>query len=493
MNVRISLGHQGKQTIKTRDVIAARLRRFGRDESGVMIVLTMLFLVLMMIMGGMAVDFMRFESRRTMLQSVSDRAVLAAADLDQDKVAAEVVIDYFEKAGFGGTIIGEPDVIDTPDYNSVGVNARYEMNSIYLRLLGIDTLSAPAAAKAIAGVANVEVSLVVDISGSMKDPVIPSDGSASTMSKIQALRAASTTFAEIMLTDAHVDNISLSLVPYSEQVSIGSELMAKLPVNVFHDYSDCIEFTNANFGTTGIDMTQTYQQTQQFQFNPVRNNYGNFINGMDMALCPQDDFEQMVPLTQDLDTLKANIAQLKPRSGTAMHLGMKWGLALLDPSMRTPLNGIVDPVFADRPVNYSLNTNPEDTQKVIVLMTDGQNSYSPRLVNSQYNSATEYDRWATKNLFYYLSQIGQVGYHSYYWYKKYTNTTSNFYLQQLCTSAKNNGVIVYSVAVEAPADGIVQLAECASSAAHFFNVSGDELETVFGAIAKQVTELRLSL
>ncbi|MFT5631700.1 MAG: Flp pilus assembly protein TadG, partial [Gammaproteobacteria bacterium] len=119
MNVRISLGHQGKQTIKTRDVIAARLRRFGRDESGVMIVLTMLFLVLMMIMGGMAVDFMRFESRRTMLQSVSDRAVLAAADLDQDKVAAEVVIDYFEKAGFGGTIIGEPDVIDTPDYNSV--------------------------------------------------------------------------------------------------------------------------------------------------------------------------------------------------------------------------------------------------------------------------------------------------------------------------------------------------------------------------------------
>lgn len=491
MNVRMSLGHQGKQTIKTRDVIAARLRRFGRDESGVMIVLTMLFLVLMMIMGGMAVDFMRFESRRTMLQSVSDRAVLAAADLDQDKVAAEVVIDYFEKAGFGGTIIGEPDVIDTPDYNSVGVNSRYEMNSIYLRLLGIETLSAPAAAKAIAGVANVEVSLVVDISGSMKNPVVPSDGSPSTMSKIQALRAASTTFAKIMLTDAHRDNISLSLVPYSEQVNIGPDLMAELPVDVVHDYSHCIEFDDASFGTTGINMYRTQEQAQHFQWNPSSYNY-RYQNDLSMTICPRYDFERVVPLTQDLDALKATIAQLQPRAGTAIYLGLKWGLALLDPSMRTPLNGIVDPVFADRPVNYSLNTNPEDTQKVIVLMTDGQNSNSNRLVDSKYNTPSLRARWAAYNMFYYIYRHKHWRSYQSYYYRKYTPTLGNTYMQQLCTLAKDNGVIIYSVAVEAPPDGITQLAACASSAAHFFNVSGDELENVFGSIAKQVTELRLS-
>ena len=58
----------------------AFLKQFGRDEDGSIIVLTLLLLFGMLIVGGMAVDFMRYESRRAQLQSVSDRAVLAAAD-----------------------------------------------------------------------------------------------------------------------------------------------------------------------------------------------------------------------------------------------------------------------------------------------------------------------------------------------------------------------------------------------------------------------------
>jgi Flp pilus assembly protein TadG len=204
-----------------RRLLAARIRSFGRDEGGAVIVMTIMFLGLMMIMGGMAVDFMRFESRRTMLQSVADRAVLAAAELKQDKDEAAVVVDYFKKAGFDGTIVGTPDVISNSDFSSVGVVASYELDSIYLKMLGIEKLAAPAAATAVEGIANIEVSLVVDISGSMREDVVPTDGSAATQTKIQTLRTAATTFAETILTDKYKDKISLSLVPYSEHVNAG--------------------------------------------------------------------------------------------------------------------------------------------------------------------------------------------------------------------------------------------------------------------------------
>ncbi len=60
-----------------------RLIGFARDEDGGMIVFTLMFFVMMLILGGIAVDMVRFETTRSRLQGVSDRAILAAADLDQ--------------------------------------------------------------------------------------------------------------------------------------------------------------------------------------------------------------------------------------------------------------------------------------------------------------------------------------------------------------------------------------------------------------------------
>ena len=488
-----------KPTTSTRAIIRARLQCFGREEGGAIIVMTIMFLGLMMIMGGMAVDFMRFESRRTMLQSVADRSVLAAADLDQDKVAKEVVIDYFEKAGFGGTIEGEPDIIDTADYNSVGVKARYEMNSIYLKMLGIEKLSAPAAATAVEGVANIEISMVVDISGSMRNEVVPADGSASTQTKIQALRAAATTFAETVLVPKYKDNISLSFVPYSEHVNAGPAIFDEMTVSKKHNWSHCIEFESADFNTAAIDLSRTYQQMQHFQWNSIdTNNDGVKENGVIDTVCPQYDYERIVPLTQNLDALKLEIAKIQPRAGTSIFLGLKWGLALLDDSMQSVVtkmiaNEDVDAAFAGRPAAYPVDGVASETQKVIVLMTDGQNDSSWRLQDWMYQTASQYAHWASNNFWYSRDRdFGFENFTNFAW-KKYDNTIGNTYMQQLCTLAKDEGVIVYAVAVEATDDGRTEMAKCASSPAHFFSASGADLETIFGAIAKQITELRLSL
>ena len=92
--------------------LSRRSSDFRDDENGSIIIFTLFLLILMLAIGGMAVDFMRFECERAVLQSTADRAVLAAADLDQDADQKQVVIDYFEKAGLSGAIVGEPNVED---------------------------------------------------------------------------------------------------------------------------------------------------------------------------------------------------------------------------------------------------------------------------------------------------------------------------------------------------------------------------------------------
>ncbi len=65
-------------------------------------------------------------------------------------------------------------------------------------------------------------------------------------------------------------------------------------------------------------------------------------------------------------------------------------------------------------------------------------------------------------------------------------------LQQICTLAKNNRVIVYGIAFEAEVEGQTQIAGCASSPAHYFNAQGLEIATAFRTIASNLSQLKLT-
>ena len=62
-------------------------------------IFTCFMIVIMVMVCGIGVDIMRHEMERNLIQSVADRAVLAAADLDQELDPEAVVRDYFLKAG----------------------------------------------------------------------------------------------------------------------------------------------------------------------------------------------------------------------------------------------------------------------------------------------------------------------------------------------------------------------------------------------------------
>ena len=74
-------------------------------------------------------------------------------------------------------------------------------------------------------------------------------------------------------------------------------------------------------------------------------------------------------------------------------------------------------------------------------------------------------------------------------------TDMNAQLQSVCAMAKDNNVIVYGIAFEAPTNGQTQIRNCSTdneSGAHYFNASGLQIATAFSAIANNISQLRLT-
>ena len=133
---------------------------------------------MMLLMAGMAVDLMRFESKRSRLQNTIDSAVLAAANLNQDGDADAIVRDFFEKSGYDGSKVQiaftENKIGQDADGNGGEVIGKtvtaaldIDMNTYFMGLIGIESLHSISAGRATESTQGIEISMVLDISGSM--------------------------------------------------------------------------------------------------------------------------------------------------------------------------------------------------------------------------------------------------------------------------------------------------------------------------------------
>ena len=114
---------------------------FARETSGTLVVFGLMLFLLMIMMGGIAVDLMRYESTRTALQNTLDRSTLAAATLSQDLPPESVVNDYFLKAGLMRDLSGV--VVDQGmNYRTVTADANADTRPMFLQLLGINDILA---------------------------------------------------------------------------------------------------------------------------------------------------------------------------------------------------------------------------------------------------------------------------------------------------------------------------------------------------------------
>jgi Flp pilus assembly protein TadG len=90
----------------TRIAFKQNLARFQRDEDGAIIVLTLMLFILMIMMGGIAVDIMRCEDAHATLQQTLGRSILAAAAMEHELDTTSVVEDYMDAVALADALDG---------------------------------------------------------------------------------------------------------------------------------------------------------------------------------------------------------------------------------------------------------------------------------------------------------------------------------------------------------------------------------------------------
>jgi hypothetical protein len=366
--------------------------RFRREEDGSIILFSLFLFVLMILIGGMAVDLMRFETRRVHMQNTLDSAMLAAADLSQSLDPELVVRDYFEKAGY------DPDDVQvTASEERLGGNelvgreisaqTRIDVPTIFMHMLDVPLLSAPVASAATENIQNVEISLVLDISGSMRWGA--TDSVTVNNNRITSLRNAVVDFTkevlqvectgtgvnEVCTQPETTSNTTINIIPYAGHVNPGRDMFEIMGGARWHNWSSCKEVTNADF--QDVDLPDgSGQQLPHFMVWAVD------FNWMNWGWCPKDD-AAILYAENDFNTIRNYINNIKLHDGTATHIGMKYGVALLSPSSRDEFDeladrGIIEDEYRNRPANFD-----DDVVKYIVLMTDGRTTdqHRPRVPN----------------------------------------------------------------------------------------------------------------
>lgn len=370
---------------KGRLALRAHSRRFAHEEAGTLAILALFFFMLMVMMGGIAVDLMRYESTRTSLQQTLDRATLASASLSQTLDPESVVSDYFAKAGLSEYLTGV-QVTEGLNYREVVADAKAATNPEFMHLIGIDRMDAPGHSKAEQRMNNVEIVLVLDVSGSM-----------GSNSRLVNLKNAAKEFVDTVLSSDDENRISIAIVPFSENVNLPLALRQKYNATYVHNVANvnCLELPSSTFSETGISRTMPIPMipaADAYNTTTKDTTYYDFTDSSRTApvkadwACTAKSVNTVVLPSQDISALQNRIQNLQADSMTSINLGMKWGMAMLDPGTRSiysefATSGAIPPVFNGRPFDY---TDPE-AMKVIILMTDGENTQG-ELVADEYKA-----------------------------------------------------------------------------------------------------------
>jgi Flp pilus assembly protein TadG len=450
-------------------ILKTKLIALVRDtRANIAMTFSLCFGVLATAAGG-GLDYSRAVGIGNELQSALDSGVLAAASLTQARDPEAVVRAYVEAA-----LSDHPSLINSLNVSvtrelalnsrEVGATATVRVPTTLLGIAGIEHITVMRETRAEERMRNIEISLVLDISSSMRG------------NRIYNLREAAIDFVDTMLGADAAGMTSISIIPYGGTVKLddsffryvtngetysppGFNWQLDVPDSV-DDWNGCLELNR--------------QQVDRIELTPGGHGIvPNFtVWNRNNPWCPDEEGTEAVFLSNDrsrLVGLLSNFDNPILSDGTGTDIGMGWGVRALDPSWQGGLNG--DAGFSNRPAAYG----DGETLKVLVVMTDGGITQQRRP-----------ERGWTPVLD--LVHMGSRGTDDLY---STNQARSNF--ANLCRYARDNDVVVYSIAFQVGGGrNRRDMEDCATSPAQFYNVEDLNIAEAFSAIAADLTQLRLS-
>ncbi len=424
---------------------------------------------------GLAVDTSVAYNVRAQLAAAADAAALAGARAFASPNRDADIANFFNANfdnGYMGSVLKPLEIVTDNDARTVTVTARVEIPTLFMSIFGTDSIEIFATSEATLSSRDVEVAMVLDITGSMSG------------SRIADLRVAANELIDIVVQDLQEPFYSkVALVPYSSAVNVGA-------------YADAVRGPYTA-GATCTYPTAPTCETFEFQ----RASDGDWIE-FDISACvtertgaqaytdaapsaalvsphfpPPGTYNpcpsaEIMPLSSNKTALHAAINGLTTGGSTAGQIGVAWGWYMVSPNF-----GYLFPA-ASQPKDYGEVHLGQEVLKVVIIMTDGQfNTVYFDGVNSQSSTSGS----GTSN--YKINQNATNG-------NPYTQA------ETLCDNMKAEGVIVYTVGLEISSSTAVTdlMNNCATSADHvYLPESGTELKQAFKDIAVQVSNLRISM
>jgi Flp pilus assembly protein TadG len=417
--------------------VAGRARQGCRDHSGsVAIIFAICTFVLAMALG-LAIDVGRIVHTKSRLVSAADASVLAAARRMHDAQLSKADLtalarSFFDAnmsasgAGFG--TVNAFDVVIDRQNSTVSVSVSAEVPTTFARVSGIESVSLPTVSTAAFNPLDIEVSLSLDLTGSMCSPC----------SKIDDLKAAANDLVDILLPTAKKTNkVRVALAPFAAGINAGS-------------FAPLVSDNRSSDGCV-------FERDGAEQATDAAPALGNFLKaagdrGVSRSRnnCPSGS--PIVPLTDSAEKLRTAISGFRTGGSTAGHLGTAWAWYLVSPEWKS-----VWPAES-APTNYG----DAKTIKAAILMTDG--------IYNTFGGAC--DRAC--------SDVSAEA------------RNSQDLARRLCQGMRDKGVVVYSVGfmLSDPAAEEI-LRDCAGSR-FYRAENRETLRRAFSDIAQDLLNLRLS-
>lgn len=372
-------------------------------------------------LAGAAMDYSRANSVKAAMQAAVDSAALTASRDAQGLSGAQIsqLVNALFQANFSRSEAKNVQVTSSfsnPQQGSfqLTISATATVDPMFFKILSQAALNIGATADVKWGVKRLELALVLDNTGSMAQS-----------GKLTALKSAAHNLLTTLKDAAKKDgDVKVAIIPFDTMVNVGPGFSGANWIN-FSTY-------NVNPATwTGCvtDRTQSYdvQDTTPTTLNsqtlyPAKNCSGSLASAM--------------PLSYDWVALNSKIDQMTAAGYTNITIGLAWGWHALTSNL---------------PFTEAEAPQP-DLDKVIVLLTDGQNTQN---------------RW--------------------------TSSTSSIdaRTQAICANIKAAAIRIYTVRV---IDGNASLLQsCASNPTTYYNVQqADQLNGVFTSIAQNLANLRIT-
>ncbi|KQT85763.1 pilus assembly protein TadG-related protein [Aurantimonas sp. Leaf443] len=457
---------------------------------------------------GSGVDGARYYSARAKLQNATDMAALAlAASSEQDRdVLGQLAASYLVANMSGADVEGLDVSVTSADAEQIELTASGKMPLTFMRLANLVDVELDADARAMRSpIRNVELALVLDNTWSM------SEQDASGISKINTLKEASRELVNALITTDD-SPVRIGLVPYADYVNVGTTNRNAAWLDVGKDYSVppseqvCVEKTEkticlakkptyactrtvdgvAEPATCGGECTSQEKQTvppykscsgggsttyykwygcvgsrkpgtTRLDDQSPTVGYPGYLETSQKCLSP------IVKLTNDrpallkaIDGMVIKVGDYKPY--TYIPAGMIWGQNVL--SRTEPFDDGAD--YDEQNV---------DPRKVLILMTDGDNTLRFNANNGRHISLSSPASKAATEV-----------------------SETNKDTLSICTYAKSKRIEIFTVAfMVSNSTAKTMLETCASDAKHYFDASNrSKLLSAFSGIARSINQVRLA-